>query len=85
MLNVAGVVSIPGMMTGQILGGNPPMVAARYQILILFLICATNVMGSSLVVFFSVSALFDETVRYVQNRSDPRKRESPRKTWDSAT
>ena len=33
----AGVVSIPGMMTGQILAGSPPLEAAKYQILILFL------------------------------------------------
>lgn len=31
-MNVVGLVSIPGMMTGQILGGAPPMKAARYQI-----------------------------------------------------
>jgi len=31
---VIGLISIPGMMTGQILGGSPPMEAASYQILI---------------------------------------------------
>jgi len=35
---VIGLVSIPGMMTGQILAGNPPMKAARYQMLITILI-----------------------------------------------
>ena len=35
---VIGLVSIPGMMTGQILAGNPPMQAAKYQILITLLI-----------------------------------------------
>ncbi len=29
---VLGLVSIPGMMTGQILGGNAPEQAARYQV-----------------------------------------------------
>ena len=29
----AGVVSLPGMMTGQILGGSPPALAVKYQIL----------------------------------------------------
>lgn len=29
-----GVVTLPGMMTGQILGGVPPMVAIKYQLLI---------------------------------------------------
>lgn len=31
-MSVVGVVSIPGMMTGQILGGQAPMQAARYQV-----------------------------------------------------
>ena len=34
----AGLVSLPGMMTGQILAGSPPMEAAKYQLLIMFLI-----------------------------------------------
>ncbi len=34
----AGVVSLPGMMTGQILAGSPPVEAVKYQILIMFLI-----------------------------------------------
>lgn len=41
MLNsmaVIGLISIPGMMTGQILGGSPVMEAARYQMLICYLI-----------------------------------------------
>eukprot|EP00934_Nitzschia_sp_Nitz4_P005244 Nitzschia sp. Nitz4//scaffold63_size106090//99706//101733//NITZ4_004417-RA/size106090-augustus-gene-0.164-mRNA-1//1//CDS//3329556056//5234//frame0 len=35
---IIGLISIPGMMTGQILGGSPVMEAARYQILIMYLI-----------------------------------------------
>lgn len=41
-LSVAGLVSIPGMMTGQILGGQAPAAAATYQIAILFLINVTT-------------------------------------------
>jgi putative ABC transport system permease protein len=44
MLNsmaVIGLVSIPGMMTGQILAGSSVMEAARYQMLILYLIAVT--------------------------------------------
>ncbi len=41
----AGIVSLPGMMTGQILGGSPPMEAVKYQILIMFLICAGTGFG----------------------------------------
>ena len=37
---IAGVVSLPGMMTGQILAGAPPEIAVNYQILMMFLIAS---------------------------------------------
>jgi putative ABC transport system permease protein len=39
---VVGMVSIPGMFTGQVLAGNDPLAAASYQILILFMIALSN-------------------------------------------
>ena len=39
-----GLVSIPGMMTGQILGGSPVMEAARYQMLIMYLISSCSML-----------------------------------------
>jgi putative ABC transport system permease protein len=41
----AGVVSLPGMMTGQILAGVPPGEAVRYQLLIMFLIAGATGLG----------------------------------------
>ncbi len=38
----AGIVSLPGMMTGQILAGIDPIEAAKYQILIMFLIAGST-------------------------------------------
>ena len=38
---VMGIVSLPGMMTGQILAGAAPADAVRYQIMIMFMIAAT--------------------------------------------
>jgi putative ABC transport system permease protein len=35
-----GLVSLPGMMTGQILGGAPPLTAIRYQVAIMLTILA---------------------------------------------
>ena len=32
---IIGIVSIPGMMTGQILSGISPLVAVRYQIMVM--------------------------------------------------
>jgi putative ABC transport system permease protein len=37
-----GVVSLPGMMTGQILSGVPPAEAVKYQILVMFLIAGVQ-------------------------------------------
>ena len=46
---VVGLVSLPGMFTGQVLGGSNPRDAASYQILILFAIVLTNLIASVLV------------------------------------
>jgi len=59
----AGVVSLPGMMTGQILAGSPPMEAVKYQILIMFLIAAGTGFGTLVAVWFGSRRLFDERER----------------------
>lgn len=59
----AGLVSLPGMMTGQILGGNPPMVAVKYQILIMFLIAGGTGLGTMAAVWFGSRRLFDDRER----------------------
>lgn len=46
---VVGLVSLPGMFTGQVLSGIDPLNAASYQILILFLIVTVNLICASLV------------------------------------
>ena len=46
-MRIMGLVSIPGMMTGQILGGAAPSTAARYQLVILFMIGSSAVMAST--------------------------------------
>lgn len=46
---VVGLVSLPGMFTGQVLSGIDPLNAASYQILILFLIVVSNLICASLV------------------------------------
>lgn len=46
---VVGMVSLPGMFTGQVLAGSDPLDAASYQILILFMIVVTNLLTSILI------------------------------------
>lgn len=45
-MTVVGIVSLPGIMSGQLIGGVDPLVAARFQILIMFLILLTAMLGS---------------------------------------
>ncbi len=59
----AGVVSLPGMMTGQILAGSPPLEAAKYQIMILLLIAVGTGLGAIVAVWIGSYRLFDERQR----------------------
>lgn len=45
-----GVVFIPGMMTGQILAGADPLIAIRYQIVVMVMLVGATAVGSLLVV-----------------------------------
>lgn len=54
-----GLVSLPGMMTGQILAGADPMEAVKYQMLIMFLIAGGTALGSVSAVLGSVYWLTD--------------------------
>tara|TARA_A100001037_G_scaffold267040_1_gene259624 strand:+ start:92 stop:886 length:795 start_codon:yes stop_codon:yes gene_type:complete len=60
---VAGLVSLPGMMTGQILSGVEPTVAVRYQILIWLLIATGSGLGMMLAARLTCRSLFDERDR----------------------
>ena len=62
-MTVVGLVSIPGMMTGQLLGGTPPLQAARYQIVIMFLIAASTALGTAGMVLVSLRLAFDDAHR----------------------
>lgn len=59
----AGIVSLPGMMTGQILAGTPPVDAVKYQILVMFLIAGGTGFGTVVAVSLGARRLFDERQR----------------------
>jgi putative ABC transport system permease protein len=59
----AGVVSLPGMMTGQILAGSPPVEAVKYQILVMFLISVGTGLGTLAAVAVASRRLFDQRQR----------------------
>jgi len=55
-----GLVSLPGMMTGQILGGSMPTVAIKYQIAIMLSIFYTEYFSTILSILFSLKVGFNE-------------------------
>lgn len=52
-LFAVGLVSLPGMMTGQILSGVSPLIAARYQIMIMCMIFASS--GITVALFLTLA------------------------------
>lgn len=65
---VVGLVSLPGMMTGQLLAGADPMQAVLYQIVIMFLIAAGTALGTVAVVLASYRRLFTPEHRFLYER-----------------
>ncbi len=55
-----GLVSLPGMMTGQILSGSSPMTAIQYQIMIMLAIFSGTIISVFLAILFCNRAVFFE-------------------------
>jgi putative ABC transport system permease protein len=49
MLMVVGLVSLPGMMTGQVIAGSSPLTAVRYQIVVVFMLAGAVAVTSAVV------------------------------------
>jgi putative ABC transport system permease protein len=65
---VVGIVSIPGMMTGQMLAGVDPLSAVEYQIVIMFLIASGTALGTVGVVLLGYLRLFNERHQFLFQR-----------------
>lgn len=76
---VVGIVSLPGMMTGQLLSGVEPVEAVKYQIVIMFLIASATALGSVGVVLLAYRRLFNRQhqFRYDTIRKRQGKQSSP--------
>jgi len=55
-----GIISLPGMMTGQILSGTLPMTAILYQIAIIIAICTVTCLAVFCALFFGYRTLYNE-------------------------
>jgi len=65
---VVGIVSLPGMMTGQLLAGIRPAEAVKYQIVIMFLIASATALGTVGVVLLSYRRLFNAEHQFLHRR-----------------
>jgi putative ABC transport system permease protein len=46
-MSAAGIITLPGMMTGQVLAGTSPFEAAKYQVFVLFLLAGATGFGAA--------------------------------------
>ncbi len=59
----SGIVSLPGMMTGQIIAGVDPIDATKYQLMIMFLIAGGTALGTTAGVLGTAFLLTDDRHR----------------------
>lgn len=67
-MTVVGIVSLPGMMTGQILAGADPLGAVKYQIVVMFMLAAATAVGCMGVLLHAYRRLFDRAHRLRHDR-----------------
>ena len=65
---VVGIVSLPGMMTGQLLAGASPVEAVKYQIVIMFFIATATAIGTITVVLLAFRRLFNASHQFLHSR-----------------
>ncbi|WP_017547957.1 ABC transporter permease [Salinicoccus carnicancri] len=65
-----GLVQLPGMMSGLIIGGADPLEAVMYQLLILFLILNNAAMASVMVGYMAYPKLFNKKLQFVGLKYD---------------
>ena len=70
-MSATGIVALPGMMTGQILGGVAPADAVKYQLLIMFLIAGATGIGAVAAVIGCAYRLTDSRHRLRLDRLGP--------------
>lgn len=69
MLATAGLVTLPGMMTGQILAGVAPVEAAKYQILLMLFMAGAAALAALAAGFIAVTLLTDDRHRLRLDRT----------------
>ena len=62
-MSAAGLVTLPGIMTGQILAGMDPLDAVKYQILLMFLLAGASGLVAVAIAFLAARRFTDERQR----------------------
>jgi putative ABC transport system permease protein len=62
-MSAAGIVTLPGIMTGQILAGLDPLEAVKYQILLMFLLSGGSGLSALATSYLAAWRLTDERQR----------------------
>lgn len=62
-MSAAGVITLPGIMTGQILAGLDPVEAVKYQILLMFLLAGASGLSAFLMAYGGLRRLTDDRQR----------------------
>jgi len=71
-MSVLGIIAIPGMMTGAILGGSSVNQAAKLQMVIMFMISASTAMASIVTTILALVVVVDGQHRIRSDRVDER-------------
>ena len=67
-MSAAGIVTLSGIMTGQILAGLDPMEAVKYQILLMFLLSGGSGIAAVMTAYAAAWRLTDDRDRLRLNR-----------------
>jgi putative ABC transport system permease protein len=67
-LAVVGVVALPGMMTGQILAGASPILAVRYQLVVVFMLTAASAITAAVAMHFYRRTFFSPAEQLLPKR-----------------
>ena len=59
-ISIIGLIALPGVMTGQILGGSSPSVAVKYQIMIMLVIFVGSMITVILTILLTNRKIFDD-------------------------
>ena len=69
MLMVVGLVSLPGMMTGQVIAGSSPIAAVRYQIVVVFMLAGAVAITSVVVALWYRRTFFTAAEQLTERRA----------------